>query len=184
MPAASGRDGVEMYQKRRVPSVFMGVSTSQPASVGSDIDIDTEFEEDLSDFEDYGGRRSEESVGYPVLQSTETADTSHSLAIQQSRQLRNCGHPHPMTSRVSILGFLFSRISQGQSSRFKDPLALIYFDTRRNLPRRRSSILSGRQSNLRRGLAPPLSDNKRAWKSLHPLAYLWRRGHLIRSPDG
>ena len=65
MPVASGRDGVEMYQKGGVPSVFMGVSASQPASVGSDID--TEFEEDLSDFEDYGGRRSEESVCSAIL---------------------------------------------------------------------------------------------------------------------
>ena len=56
-------EGVEMYQKGVIPPVLMGLSTSRPASVASDID--TEFEEDLSDFEEYGGRRSEESVRYP-----------------------------------------------------------------------------------------------------------------------
>ena len=49
-----------MYQKAYVPSAFAGTSASGYSSF--DSDIDTEFEEDASDFDDYQGRRSEESV--------------------------------------------------------------------------------------------------------------------------
>ena len=54
----SAYEGVEMYQKGRVQSIF--ADSSRPISVASTID--TEFEEDASDFDDYQGRRSEESV--------------------------------------------------------------------------------------------------------------------------
>ncbi|KAL9127477.1 MAG: hypothetical protein Q9217_003659 [Psora testacea] len=49
------------------------MSTSPPASVGSDID--TEFEEDASDFEDYHGRRSEESFGNTTVSTFEELRT-------------------------------------------------------------------------------------------------------------
>ena len=62
MPMASTRSGVEMYQKARVQSVF--ASTPRPPSRASDA-YETEFEdEDMSDFEEYAGRTSEDSVGY------------------------------------------------------------------------------------------------------------------------
>ncbi|KAL6716369.1 hypothetical protein ACLMJK_005935 [Lecanora helva] len=58
---ASSHGGVEMYQKGRVPSVFG--RCQRPASRASDA-YETEFEEDeMSDFEDYNGRTSEDSFG-------------------------------------------------------------------------------------------------------------------------
>ena len=53
---------VEMFQKGNVQSVFVQSSAPRPLSQATEM-YDTEFEEDLSDFEEYSGRRSEESVG-------------------------------------------------------------------------------------------------------------------------
>ncbi|CAF9905590.1 MAG: hypothetical protein ALECFALPRED_001040 [Alectoria fallacina] len=53
---------VEMFQKGNVQSVFVQPSAPRPSSQATDM-YDTEFEEDLSDFEEYSGRRSEESFG-------------------------------------------------------------------------------------------------------------------------
>ena len=61
MPMAHQR-WVEMYQKGNVQSVFVQQSAPRPLSQATEM-YDTEFEEDLSDFEEYSGRRSEESVG-------------------------------------------------------------------------------------------------------------------------
>ena len=61
MPMAHQR-GVEMFQKGHVPSVFVQPTAPRPLSQATEM-YDTEFEEDLSDFEEYSGRRSEESVG-------------------------------------------------------------------------------------------------------------------------
>ena len=61
MPMAHHR-ALEMYQKGNVPSVFVQPSAPRPLSQATEM-YDTEFEEDLSDFEEYSGRRSEESVG-------------------------------------------------------------------------------------------------------------------------
>lgn len=58
---ASRQHDVEMFQKGRMQSLFIETATSQPLSEASEMD-DTEFEEDMSDFDDYAGRRSEESV--------------------------------------------------------------------------------------------------------------------------
>lgn len=63
MPSASRRSDVEMYQKGHVKPIFPRTSLSRPMSEASDMS-DTEFEEDLSDGEEYSGRRSEESVSY------------------------------------------------------------------------------------------------------------------------
>lgn len=52
----------EMFQKGNVQSVFVQPSAPRPFSQATEM-YDTEFEEDLSDFEEYSGRRSEESVG-------------------------------------------------------------------------------------------------------------------------
>jgi hypothetical protein len=59
VPAASRPSGVEMFQKGNVQSVF--AQTSRPMSQATEI-YDTDFEDDMSDFEEYEGRRSEESV--------------------------------------------------------------------------------------------------------------------------
>ena len=65
MPMASTYGGVEMYQKAHVQSVF--AQTPRPQSRASDA-YETEFEdEDMSDFEDYAGRTSEDSVGHSHL---------------------------------------------------------------------------------------------------------------------
>lgn len=61
MPMAH-QEGLEMFQKGIVPSVFVKPSASRPLSQATEM-YDTEFEEDLSDSEEYSGRRSEESVG-------------------------------------------------------------------------------------------------------------------------
>ena len=61
MPMAQPR-GIEMFQKGNVQSVFVQPSAPRPVSQATEM-YDTEFEEDLSDFEEYSGRRSEESVG-------------------------------------------------------------------------------------------------------------------------
>lgn len=61
MPMAH-QEGVEMFQKGNVQSVFVQPTTPRPLSQATEM-YDTEFEEDLSDFEEYSGRRSEESFG-------------------------------------------------------------------------------------------------------------------------
>lgn len=61
MPMAQPR-GIEMFQKGNVQSVFVQPSAPRPVSQATEM-YDTEFEEDLSDFEEYSGRRSEESFG-------------------------------------------------------------------------------------------------------------------------
>ena len=55
--------------KSRVQSVFdprVSTTSYRPGVVGHDVN-ETEFEEDLSDFEEYSGRRSEDSVRLFVL---------------------------------------------------------------------------------------------------------------------
>lgn len=62
MPMATGHSGVEMFQKGHVQSVF--AQTPRPQSRASET-YDTEFEDDeMSDFEEYAGRTSEDSVSY------------------------------------------------------------------------------------------------------------------------
>ena len=64
MPMASGQGRVEMYQKGRLPSMF--APSPRPMSQASDS-YETEFEDDdMSDFEEYTGRKSEDSVGLPT----------------------------------------------------------------------------------------------------------------------
>ena len=61
VPRASNHAGVEMYQKGHVRPVF-----SRPLSRASEF-YETEFEEDeMSDFEEYNGRTSEDSVGHSL----------------------------------------------------------------------------------------------------------------------
>ena len=68
MPMASRQHDIEMFQKGHVQSMFAKTSTvpiltSRPVSEASDM-YETEFEEDMSDFEEYSGRRSEDSVRF------------------------------------------------------------------------------------------------------------------------
>ena len=58
-------DGGSMYSKGRVQSVFdprVSTVAYRPGIVESHGIVDTDFEEDVSDLEEYSGRRSEDSV--------------------------------------------------------------------------------------------------------------------------
>ena len=59
---------MEMFQKERVRPMFGAQMGPRAMSEGSEMD-DTEFEEDLSDVEEYSGRRSEESVSLICLRA-------------------------------------------------------------------------------------------------------------------
>ena len=98
---ARGHDRLEMYHKGSLPSVFVRTSTSQPESVPSD----TEFEEDMSDYEDYGGRRSEESVRYNDSSPAAFAEASSSLAIPPFPRSTSYGRLHRMIFKASTLGY-------------------------------------------------------------------------------
>ena len=82
MPMASRHGGVEMYQKGRVLSVF--AEPSRPMSRASEI-YETEFEDDdTSDFEEYNGRTSEDSVGCTA--TLYLGSSSCNLAVRESKQ--------------------------------------------------------------------------------------------------
>ena len=68
MPASRG--GAETGQKQVIPSVLLRPSTSRTLS-----ESDTEFEEDISDFDDYQGRRSEESFGNTTISTVDDLRT-------------------------------------------------------------------------------------------------------------
>lgn len=73
MPMASGHSGVEMFQKGQVQSVF--AHTPRPQSQATEM-YETEFEdEDMSDFEEYAGRTSEDSVGHNSLYARSCPDS-------------------------------------------------------------------------------------------------------------
>lgn len=62
MPPMLRRSDREICQKGPVgPTLYAQMSPSRPLSEATEMD-DTEFEDDLSDVEEYSGRRSEESV--------------------------------------------------------------------------------------------------------------------------
>lgn len=107
MPMASSRAGVEMFQKGRVPSVF--VQPPRPMSRASDT-YETEFEDDeMSDFEEYGGRRSEDSVGAIADPATiiclTRSDSSETVVIRRSRHSKNYEHRLPTISMASISNY-------------------------------------------------------------------------------
>ena len=104
VPAALGRPGVEMYQKGHSQPVFARMSMAASDSEGSDgSDLDTEFEEDDGDFDDYQGRRSEESVGYVQLcERAHLLTYCCSTATPPSPHARSCGPLHQTTSKGSI----------------------------------------------------------------------------------
>ena len=52
-----------MYQKGQAQAGFAATKSKPYTSLAFGDEVDTEFEEDLSDLEEYSGRRSEDSVG-------------------------------------------------------------------------------------------------------------------------
>lgn len=82
----SSHGGVEMYQKDHVPSVF--AHTPRPNSRASDS-YETEFEdEDMSDFEGYTGRTSEDSVSRSIVGARSRLTYTGSLVIEVTRLRR------------------------------------------------------------------------------------------------
>ena len=72
MPMAPSHAGGEMYQKGHVQPVFR--QPQRPLSRASEL-YETEFEEDeMSDFEEYNGRTSEDSVGRSDRKSTDLSN--------------------------------------------------------------------------------------------------------------
>ena len=169
----SAYEGVEMYQKGRVQSIF--ADSSRPISMASTID--TEFEEDASDFDDYQGRRSEESVCTLPPVHTSQADRPFSLATPQSRPTRSCELPHQTTSAASTLVYLhhMRRLSQVKLSRVQQ--GHISSGTRSSLLRKRSCFSNGLQSNHQDGLVPPSSLH-------HPREHPSKPGRCIRYAAG
>lgn len=85
-----------MYQKGNVQSVFIQPSAPRPLSQATEM-YDTEFEEDLSDFEEYSGRRSEESVSTRTPSQPLPISSARSLATEatlQSLHLKRYKHHH------------------------------------------------------------------------------------------
>ncbi len=72
MPSRQAQE-VEMLQRSYNKPMFTRMSTTGAASKSSSEDMsdasETEFEDDMSDFDEYAGRRSEDSVGTIVLSS-------------------------------------------------------------------------------------------------------------------
>jgi len=72
VPLASRHRDIELFTKGYVKPLSAPTTMSPDATEMSD----TDFEEDFSDFEEYSGRRSEESVGHvPALCPQEHANT-------------------------------------------------------------------------------------------------------------
>ena len=118
MQARPRHAGVEMLQKGRVESLFSQRST-RPLSRATEMS-DTDFEDDdISDFEEYSGRRSEESYGN---QSNTTASTFEELRTPASAdfssfnfQLKLEDNPVPMKPVEGPVGPHLFRISQESS---------------------------------------------------------------------
>ena len=109
------QNGVEMLQKGRVESLFTQRST-RPPSRATELS-DTDFEDDdISDFEEYAGRRSEESFGN---RSNTTASTVEELRTPASNdfssfnfQIRLDEKPEPTKPVEGPVGPHLFRISQ------------------------------------------------------------------------
>ncbi len=103
---ASSHSGVEMYQKGHVPSVF--AQTPRPMSRASDS-YETEFEdEDMSDFEEYAGRTSEDSVSRSKVGARSRLTFPGSLVTEVTRLRllsRNYGLPPQTASALSISSY-------------------------------------------------------------------------------
>lgn len=71
MSPALRRSEAQIYQKSLPAPPFPSrTSTSRPLSEATEM-YDTDFEDDLSDVEEYSGRRSEESVSRVTLPTLE-----------------------------------------------------------------------------------------------------------------
>ncbi|KAL8743057.1 MAG: hypothetical protein Q9190_004544 [Brigantiaea leucoxantha] len=80
------RSESEMFEKDFARPLFpLRTSTSRPLSEATEM-YDTEFEEDLSDVEDYSGRRSEDSFGKRSITTASTYDELRTPASNEFNQ--------------------------------------------------------------------------------------------------
>ncbi len=90
-----------MYQKGHVPSVF--APTPRPSSRASDS-YETEFEdEDMSDFEEYAGRTSEDSVSRSMEGARSRLTYTGSLVIEVTQLRRRSKSYEPQRPTASPL---------------------------------------------------------------------------------
>ena len=166
MQAAPRHVGVEMLQKGRAESLFSQRSTRPPSQATEMSDTDFEDDDDdISDFEEYSGRRSEESFGN---QSNTTASTFEELRTPASNdfssfnfQLRLEENPKPMKPVEGPVGPHLFRISQ-ESSQEPD----VYLEWSPVSPEEyragpQVKELARRQSRI--GEAPPSSVPLESW---------------------
>ena len=136
MPPASRRTEVEVFQKGHVQQIY----ASRPMSEATDT-YDTEFE-DLSDAEDYSGRRSEESVSdirhFHVQRVTKPFVSLGSEVIQHCLLLMSCEHQTQTLSMVSTFSYncKTNRIYLSPSKAPVDPIFSAY---RKRLPKMSTS---------------------------------------------
>ncbi|KAL8714683.1 MAG: hypothetical protein Q9220_001632 [cf. Caloplaca sp. 1 TL-2023] len=80
------RSEIEMYEKAYTRPVFASrTSSSRPLSETTEM-YDTEFEDDLSDVDDYAGRRSEDSFGKNSITTASTFDELRTPASHEFNQ--------------------------------------------------------------------------------------------------
>ncbi|KAL8719484.1 MAG: hypothetical protein Q9225_003511 [Loekoesia sp. 1 TL-2023] len=108
------RGEIEMYEKGYTRPMFISrTSASRPLSEATDMD-DTEFEEDLSDVDDYAGRRSEDSFGKRSITTASTYDELTTPASHEFNQFKFelPEKPMPMKPVEGPVGPHLFRISQ------------------------------------------------------------------------
>lgn len=127
MPPASRRTEVARFQKGHAQPTY---AVARPMSEATDM-YDTEFE-DLSDAEEYSGRRSEESVSdtrYCHLQRvTESVVSLGSEVTQRSLRSMSCGHQIQTLSMASTFNYncKAKRIHLSPSKAPVDPISSAY----------------------------------------------------------
>ena len=149
-----------MYQKGFVPPFFSTrVPTSRSINQAQEA-YDTEFEEDLSDFEEYSGRRSEDSVRPTAfsLRSLSERLTQHSpeSGVTQLCPLLMSLGPQMTISMNSMISIFNCQISQSFKNQLRDQLDLISFEFHKSHHRMlTSTFLCPHQCLLKSlGLAP------------------------------
>ncbi|KAI4246490.1 MAG: hypothetical protein L6R40_001853 [Gallowayella cf. fulva] len=110
----SRRSELEMYEKAMARPMFTSrTSASRPLSEATEM-YDTDFEEDLSDVDDYAGRRSEDSFGKQSITTASTYDELRTPASHEFNQFQFQlpDKPAPMKPVEGPVGPHLFRISQ------------------------------------------------------------------------
>ncbi|KAI4269999.1 MAG: hypothetical protein LQ337_006963 [Flavoplaca oasis] len=110
----SRRSEIEIYEKGYTRPMFTSrTSASRPLSEATEM-YDTEFEDDLSDVDDYAGRRSEDSFGKRSITTASTYDEVRTPASHEfnSFNFQLPDKPAPMKPVEGPVGPHLFRISQ------------------------------------------------------------------------